>query len=391
MQKITILGATGSIGKNALDVLRRSKHNYQVFALTGYTNLELLVRQTAEFAPEFVVVPEQSEKKLAQLFKSAGLSATRILVGEAGLLEVASSGEVDIVLSAIVGAAGLVPTMAAVEAGKKILLANKESLVMAGSLLMERAQASGALILPVDSEHNAIFQCKPYGKSLAEAGIVKLILTASGGPFFGWNQKKLAQVKAKDAIKHPTWAMGAKISVDSATLMNKGLELIEAARLFSADLNQLDTIIHRQSWLHCLVVYKDGSTLAEINAPDMRIHIASALAYPQRLDLNFDLPQLAGLKLDFAAPDEETFRCLKLAKAALVAGEDAPIILNAANEVAVAAFLQDKISFLDIATIVEECLSHLVAPKTKNLQDILELDRRARELGLAKISAIGNE
>lgn len=386
MQKITLLGATGSIGTNALDVIRRANGAYKVYALTAYSNLDLLLKQVAEFTPEFVVVPKDKAKICTSMLKNAGLSATGVLVGEAGLIEVASTENVDIVLSAIVGAAGLVPTMAAVDAGKKILLANKESLVMAGDLLMQRAKATGALVLPVDSEHNAIFQSKPYGKTLAEAGIVKLILTASGGPFFGWSKKELAQVKAEDAINHPTWNMGAKISVDSATLMNKGLELIEAARLFDAKIDELDTIIHRQSWLHCLVVYKDGSTLSEINAPDMRIHIASALAYPHRLDLKFDLPKLAGLNLTFDTPDEETFRCLKLAKQSLVAGNEATIILNAANEMAVATFLQNKISFLNIATIVEECLSQVNSTNTKSLEDILELDRKTREFSKALIA-----
>lgn len=378
MQKITLLGATGSIGTNALDVLRRAGTAYKVFALSAYSNLDLLLKQAIEFQPEFVVVPSDKAKTFAQMLASAGLSAIRVLEGEAGLIEIASSPSVDIVLSAIVGAAGLVPTMAAVKAGKKILLANKESLVMAGDLLMQNAKANGALILPVDSEHNAIFQCKPYGKTLAEAGIAKLILTASGGPFFGWNKKDLSKVKAKDAIKHPTWSMGAKISVDSATLMNKGLELIEAARLFDAKSDELDTIVHRQSWLHCLVVYKDGSTLSEINAPDMRTHIASALAYPQRLDMKFELPNLAGLNLTFDKADEEVFACLKLAKQALADGKNAPIILNAANEIAVGAFLQDKIGFLEIATIVEKSLSHIVSQQANTIEDILELDKKTR-------------
>ncbi len=380
-QRITVLGATGSIGLSTLDVIGRHPDRYQAFALTGFSRLNELEALCLRHRPEFAVVPDsESARHLQGGLQAAGVQ-TRVLVGEQGLCEVAAHPQVDAVMAAIVGAAGLKPTLAAVEAGKRVLLANKEALVMSGALFMQAVRQSGSVLLPIDSEHNAIFQCLPrdYAQGLAPVGVRRILLTASGGPFREMPLAQLSDVSPEQACAHPNWSMGRKISVDSASMMNKGLELIEACWLFDARPAQVEVVIHPQSVIHSLVDYVDGSVLAQLGNPDMRTPIAHAMAWPERIDSGVSpLDLFAVARLDFQAPDEERFPCLRLARQAAEEGGSAPAMLNAANEVAVAAFLDRRIRFTEIASIIDEVLNREAANAVETLDSVLLADARAR-------------
>lgn len=380
-QSLTVLGSTGSIGKSTLDVAARHPDKYQVYALTAYQQDELLFEQCCRFKPRFaVMLDEQASKRLAQRIATAGLK-TEVLCGIPALEQVSAAPEVDAVMAAIVGAAGLRPTLAAAHAGKRILLANKETLVMAGRIFMDAVQQSGSPLLPIDSEHNAIFQALPdkYSGDLAAGGVSKILLTASGGPFRNTPLSDLQQVTPEQACAHPNWSMGRKISVDSATMMNKGLEVIEAHWLFNAPADAIQVVIHPQSVIHSMVQYVDGSVLAQLGNPDMRTPIAYGLAYPERIDAGvaaLDLFKIA--RLDFVAPDFERFPCLALAYRALRAGGTAPALVNAANEVAVEAFLDKRIAFLDIPRLIADVLDKLPYVSANVLEDVLLADAQAR-------------
>lgn len=382
-QRITVLGATGSIGLSTLDVIARHPDRYQVFALSGYSRIDELQALCVRHRPAFAVVPSaEAANRLRQNLAAAGC-ATEVLEGEAGLCQVASASEVDAVMAAIVGAAGLRPTLAAVEAGKKVLLANKEALVMSGALFMEAVRRSGAVLLPIDSEHNAIFQCMPgdYARGLSAVGVRRILLTASGGPFRETPVEALLDVTPEQACAHPNWSMGRKISVDSASMMNKGLELIEACWLFDAAPAKVEVVVHPQSVIHSLVDYVDGSVLAQLGNPDMRTPIANALAWPERIDSGVaPLDLFAIARLDFQAPDEQRFPCLRLARQAAEAGNSAPAVLNAANEVAVEAFLQRRIRFPEIAGMIEQVLDQEPVVPLPSLDAVFAADQRAREL-----------
>jgi 1-deoxy-D-xylulose-5-phosphate reductoisomerase len=382
-QRITVLGATGSIGLSTLDVIARHPERYQAYALSGYSRLGELLALCLRHAPVFAVVPgDEAAQQLQADLRAAG-SSTEVLVGEQGLCQVAADPQVDAVMAAIVGAAGLRPTLAAVEAGKKVLLANKEALVMSGALFMQAVQRSGAVLLPIDSEHNAIFQCLPgdYARGLAQVGVRRILLTASGGPFRETPQAELERVTPEQACAHPNWSMGRKISVDSASMMNKGLELIEACWLFDARPAQVEVVVHPQSVIHSLVDYVDGSVLAQLGNPDMRTPIANALAWPQRIDSGVaPLDLFAVARLDFQAPDEQRFPCLRLAREAADAGNSAPAMLNAANEVAVEAFLQRRIRFPQIPSIIEHVLNQEAVVAVPTLEAVFAADQRARSL-----------
>jgi 1-deoxy-D-xylulose-5-phosphate reductoisomerase len=388
-EKVTVLGATGSIGVNTLDVIRRHPDRYRVFALCAHTQIDKLFEQISEFTPEFAVVRDAAlAAELGMRCRDAGLS-TAVRHGMAALVDMAAHPDVDTVMAAIVGAAGLEPTLAAARAGKKILLANKEVLVMAGELFMHTVREHGAVLLPVDSEHNAIFQSLPtdFSRGLSQCGVRRILLTASGGPFRTTPRSALADVTPEAACAHPNWVMGPKISVDSASMMNKGLEVIEAHWLFACTPEQIQVVVHPQSVIHSLVEYTDGSVLAQLGNPDMRTPIAYALAYPERIDAgvpSLDLFQIA--RLDFEAPDFERFPCLQLAYAALRAGGTAPAILNAANEVAVAAFLDRRLSFLGIPRLIEATLAALPAGPEGSLADVLTADAEARRIATSLIS-----
>lgn len=382
-QQITVLGATGSIGLSTLDVIARHPERYQAFALTGYSRMAELEQLCVRHRPQFAVVADEaSAGRLQAALNAAGLP-TRVLVGEDALCEVASHPQVDAVMAAIVGAAGLKPTLASVRAGKKVLLANKEALVMSGALFMQAVREHGATLLPIDSEHNAIFQCLPgdYGRGLSAVGVRRILLTASGGPFRETPLDQLEKVSPEQACAHPNWSMGRKISVDSASMMNKGLELIEACWLFDARPAQVEVVIHPQSVIHSLVDYVDGSVLAQLGNPDMRTPIANALAWPERIDSGVaPLDLFAVARLDFQRPDEQRFPCLRLARQAAEAGGCAPARLNAANEVAVAAFLERRIRFPEIARIIEDTLDREPSAAVENLDAVLAADARARAL-----------
>ncbi|PYG73358.1 1-deoxy-D-xylulose 5-phosphate reductoisomerase [Pseudomonas sp. RV120224-01b] len=382
-QRITVLGATGSIGLSTLDVIARHPDRYQVFALSGYSRIDELLALCVRHRPAFAVVPSaEAAVRLREGLAAVGC-ATEVLEGEAGLCQVASAAEVDAVMAAIVGAAGLRPTLAAVEAGKKVLLANKEALVMSGALFMEAVRRSGAVLLPIDSEHNAIFQCMPgdYARGLSAVGVRRILLTASGGPFRETPVEALLDVTPEQACAHPNWSMGRKISVDSASMMNKGLELIEACWLFDAAPAKVEVVVHPQSVIHSLVDYVDGSVLAQLGNPDMRTPIANALAWPERIDSGVaPLDLFAIARLDFQAPDEQRFPCLRLARQAAEAGNSAPAVLNAANEVAVEAFLGRRIRFPEIAGMIEQVLDQEPVVPLPSLDAVFAADQRAREL-----------
>ena len=389
-QSVSVLGSTGSIGVSTLDVLARHPQRYSVFALTARERVAELAQQCRRFAPRFAVVAsEQGAQELRELLAGEDLP-TEILCGVDGLCRVAADPQVDTVMAAIVGAAGLRPTLAAVEAGKKVLLANKESLVMAGPVFTRALAASGAQLLPIDSEHNAIFQClpQPCGE-LAGAGVEKILLTGSGGPFRTRAVQELHRVTPDEACAHPNWSMGRKISVDSATMMNKGLEFIEACLLFNAQPEQIDVVVHPQSIVHSMVQYRDGSLLAQMGNPDMRTPIAHALAFPERIDSGVAaLDLLAQGRLDFEAPDMERFPCLRLAREAMDAGGSAPTTLNAANEVAVEAFLQGRLAFTSIPAVIERVMKSAQAVELTGLDAVETADRNARELARQVLGAL---
>ena len=380
MKQITILGATGSIGISTLDVIDRHSRAYNIFALTGNKKIPLLAEQCAKFNPKYAVVMDaEAARELVNLLTQNHVS-TEVLVGTDALASVSSHEDVDIVMAAIVGSAGLIPTLAAANAGKKVLLANKESLVMAGNLLMQAVDKSGATLLPIDSEHNAIFQCLPRDiKNLSKGGVSKLLLSASGGPFRGWSLGEMDEVTREQACAHPNWSMGKKISVDSATLMNKGLELIEACLLFDVTYDQIDIVVHPQSIIHSLVQYVDGSVLAQMGNPDMRTPIAHALAWPKRINSGVSDLNLAEIaKLDFEEPDLVNFPCLGLAYEAARVGLDAPVVLNASNEVAVQAFLDGRIGFTHIAQVVADTMARAIFKEPDSLSGVQESDKEAR-------------
>jgi 1-deoxy-D-xylulose-5-phosphate reductoisomerase len=378
---LTVLGSTGSIGTSTLDVVARHPQKYQIVALTACRQDELLFEQCQRFKPRYaVLLDEAAAARLTQRIAAAGLMV-QVLCGENALEQVASLPEVDAVMAAIVGAAGLRPSLAAARAGKKILLANKEALVMAGRIFMDAVRNNGATLLPIDSEHNAIFQALPrdYAGDMAASGVRKILLTASGGPFRDTPLSELQQVTPEQACAHPNWVMGRKISVDSASMMNKGLEVIEAHWLFNALADDIQVVVHPQSVIHSMVQYVDGTVLAQMGNPDMRTPIAHALAYPQRIDAGvapLDLFKVA--TLNFVAPDFERFPCLALAFQALRTGGTAPAILNAANEVAVDAFLSKKISFLDIPRLISDVLAAQASVAADTLDDVLLADAQAR-------------
>ena len=380
MQAITILGATGSIGVSTLDVIARHADKYSVFALTAHSQITALALQCRQFNPKYAVVSDAAAAASLQALLAESGCATEVLWGVEALCQVASDDGVDTVMAAIVGAAGLVPTLAAVQAGKKVLLANKEALVMAGGLFMQAVAESGCVLLPIDSEHNAIFQCLPTDYSSAvSSGVKKLLLSASGGPFRGWSLEQMRSVSPEQACAHPKWSMGRKISVDSATLMNKGLELIEACWLFAVPAQAVEVVVHPQSIVHSLVQYTDGSVLAELGNPDMRTPIAQALAWPQRIESGVaDLDLFDIVRLDFEQPDMQAFPCLAIASAAARAGGDAATILNAANEVAVQAFLDQRIEFTQIAEVVEQTLNGQVLSEPESLELVQQSDSAAR-------------
>jgi 1-deoxy-D-xylulose-5-phosphate reductoisomerase len=380
-QAVTILGSTGSIGESTLDVIRRNPGRYKVAALTANRNVDRLAAQCAQFDAGVAVIADTAlAGKLSRALSEAG-SKARALAGEEGLAEVATLPEVDIVMAAIVGAVGLAPTLRAARAGKKILLANKEALVIAGHIFMQAARDGGACVLPVDSEHNAIFQALPpdFGNGLESVGVDRIILTASGGPFLDFPVTGLRDITPSQACKHPNWAMGRKISVDCATLMNKGLELIEAHWLFNATPAQLEVLIHPQSIVHSMVAYRDGSVLAQLGTPDMRTPIAYALSWPERIDAGVERLQLARMSdLSFREPDLQRFPCLGLAFDALREGASAPVTLNGANEVAVEAFLKEQIRFDQISTLVGEVMQRSEKHAVNSLEDVVEFDAMAR-------------
>ena len=386
---VTLLGSTGSIGESALDVLARHPQRYRVLALSGNTRVEALFAQCQRYRPPYAVMHDAaSAARLAELVRHAGLS-TEVASGPEGLKRIASLPQAEAELAGIVGAVGLLPTLAAVRAGKRVLFANKEPLVMSGHILMREARQSGAELLPIDSEHNAIFQCMPrdYRTGDVHAGVRKIVLTCSGGPFRNASPEGLTQVTPAQACDHPRWRMGRKISVDSATLMNKGLELIEACRLFDLRPDQVEIVIHPQSVVHSMVEYTDGSVLAQLSNPDMRTPIAHALAWPERIESGVTSLDLADVgRLDFERPDAARFPCLRLARAAAETGGTAPAILNAANEAAVAAFLEGAIGFTDIARVIAHCMAGIPAREGAELATILTDDARAREMAREYIS-----
>ncbi len=386
MQNLVILGASGSIGQSTLKVLRHNPGRWQVLALTAARSVDAMLRDCLEFSPRFaVMVDEGAASELAGRLKAHG-STTRVLSGQAALCDVAAHPDAHSVMAAIVGAAGLAPTMAAVRAGKRILLANKEALVMSGAFFMEAVREHGAELLPIDSEHNAIFQCLPVDVQrqpgfcdLAGAGISKILLTGSGGPFRYADVGELHHVTPAQAIAHPNWSMGTKISVDSATMMNKGLEYIEARWLFNAAPEQIQVVIHPQSVIHSMVQYKDGSVLAQLGNPDMCTPIAHALAYPERIESGVEpLDFFSVGEFSFIRPDYERYPCLALAMRACQQGQGATTSLNAANEEAVAAFLAERIGFMDIARVNESVMAELGSSAAGSLADLIALDGTAR-------------
>jgi 1-deoxy-D-xylulose-5-phosphate reductoisomerase len=390
VEKIVILGSTGSIGCNALEVIKLHKEKYKVFALTANKNIDLLTQQCVDFEPEFVIALNQDANQQLKKNLLALNIKTVVLDDEKSLDWLASHKDTATVISAIVGAAGLMPTMAAANSGKKILLANKETLVMAGELFVKAVKKSNAILIPIDSEHNAILQVLPQSKKMNHRsnGIRKILLTASGGPFRTFSKEELKHVTPKEALKHPNWLMGKKITIDSATMMNKGLEIIEACWLFDIPACDIEVVIHPQSIIHSLVEYIDGSTLAQMGNPDMRTPIAYALSHPERIESGVSgLDLIKTKRLDFEAPDLDKFPCLGLAYKALLMGQSAPTILNAANEVAVDAFLVESITFNQIAELIEYCMSAMKPQPLDSIEIVLEVDSKTRQLALSWINS----
>ena len=380
-QVLTILGSTGSIGESTLDVVSRHPEKFRVFALAGHRQVDKLVAQCKQFRPEYAVVGDADHAaELEKKLKQEGIN-TQVLYGSQALIDIASADEVSGVMCAIVGAAGLPSALAAAQKGKTIYLANKETLVVSGALFMETARQNGATVLPIDSEHNAIFQVLPrdYTGRLNEHGINSIILTASGGPFLNTDLSTFDSITPEQAVKHPNWSMGRKISVDSASMMNKGLELIEAHWLFNCPPEKLEVVIHPQSVIHSMVRYRDGSVLAQLGNPDMRTPIAYCLGLPERIDSGVGELDFGALSaLTFQKPDFDRFPCLKLAYQAMNAGGAAPCVLNAANEVAVAAFLDKRIKFTDIAKVVAHCLAQDFSDSRHDIEGLLARDAQTR-------------
>jgi 1-deoxy-D-xylulose-5-phosphate reductoisomerase len=383
LQNVTILGSTGTIGQQTLDVIRLNQDQFAVYALAANTNVNALFIQCKTFFPKYAVMLDQvSALALEKLIHNDGLK-TEVLSGLENLELISSSDEVDVVMAAIVGAAGLKPAMAAAKAGKRILLANKETLVMAGNLFMDAVKKFNATLLPIDSEHNAIFQVMPtqHYTTLSEVGIKKILLTASGGPFRNFTQSQLNNVTKEMALKHPNWVMGSKITIDSSTLMNKGLEVIEAHWLFNAKHDEIDVIVHPQSIIHSMVEYIDGSVLAQLGNPDMRTPIAYGLSYPKRLNSGVNSLNFRELsKLEFEEPDLIRFPCLRLAFDALKIGGVASAVLNAANEIAVEAFLNEQIHFVDIPCLLEDVLEQSNIVQAQTIEELLDIDLMSRNL-----------
>ena len=380
-RRLTVLGATGSIGTSTLDVVSRHPDRYQVVALTGHQRLDLLEQQCRRHRPRYAVVADPGAA--VRMARALADTDTEVLAGPDALVQVATLAEVDTVMAAIVGAAGLAPTLAAVRAGKRVLLANKEALVMAGAVFMAEVAASGAILLPIDSEHNAVFQSLPreFRGKLSTIGVSRILLTASGGPFRTVPLERLATVTPDEACAHPNWVMGRKISVDSATMMTKGLEVIEAHWLFNARPEQIQVVIHPQSVIHSLVQYVDGSVIAELGNPDMRTPIAHALAYPDRIDAGVaPLDLFAVARLTFEPPDLERFPCLALAYRALAAGGNAPAVLNAANEVAVDAFLAGRLPYLGIPRVIAAALDGVPSAAADDLDGVTAADAAGRRV-----------
>jgi len=394
VKNITVLGSTGSIGESTLDVAARLPHKYRIVALTANKSVEKLLDQCEVVKPQYaVMVDEQSADTLEKLLIEKGLSDIQVLSGIDGLEKVASLPEVDQVMAAIVGAAGLLPTLAAARAGKRVLLANKEALVMSGQLFIDEVEKNNAELLPIDSEHNAIFQCMPTHKrtSLPTVGVKRILLTSSGGPFLKRTLAELGDVTPDQACAHPNWEMGRKISVDSATMMNKGLEVIEAHWLFNAPADDIQVVVHPQSVIHSMVEYDDGSVLAQMGNPDMRTPIAHAMAWPDRTISgvgSLNLFEVA--RLDFEEPDFERFSCLRLAYDALRIGGTSTTILNAANEVAVDAFLNETISFLNIPKVIESTMDQITAVDADSLDVVLNADKEARNIAVEVVRSVSS-
>ncbi|GAB5450677.1 MAG: 1-deoxy-D-xylulose-5-phosphate reductoisomerase [Halioglobus sp.] len=387
-RQVSVLGSTGSIGINTLDVLRRHPQQFALYALAANSSVQTMHEQCLEFQPRFAVMMDADAAAALQR-KLPAECATEVLSGQDALCSVASAAEVDTVMAAIVGAAGLPSTLAAANAGKQVLLANKESLVMGGHLLMRAVRENGATLLPIDSEHNAIFQCMPVDANgrPAQSGVSKVLLTASGGPFRHWSLAQMRDATPDQACAHPNWSMGRKISVDSASLMNKGLEFIEACWIFDLRPDQVEVVVHPQSIIHSLVQYVDGSLLAQLGNPDMRTPIAYGLGWPERLESGVaPLDLIATAQLDFEAPDEGRFPCLRLAREAVAAGGTSMAICNAANEIAVAAFLAGAVRFTDIPAIIEKTLEEVAAVEPTSLADVEAADARAREAASGQLA-----
>ena len=383
MRNIAILGSTGSIGTQALEVIGANPQHFQVELLTANGNADLLIQQAIKFKPNTVVIADQS--KYAYVKEALSSEPVKVFTGLSAITELMASDDIHVVLTAMVGFAGLAPTLAAIQNKKTIALANKETLVVAGELITELAIKNKVAILPVDSEHSAIFQCLA-GETINP--IEKIILTASGGPFRGKKTEDLLHITKAQALKHPNWTMGAKITIDSASLMNKGLEMIEAKWLFELNPNQIEVIVHPQSIIHSIVQFCDGSMKAQMGLPDMKLPIQYALAYPQRIKSDF--PRFDFLnysQFTFEQPDEKTFQCLKLARAAMESGGNAPCILNAANEIAVASFLADELGFLQIAEVIDATLQQMTWKKVKDIEEFFDIDKQARELTLAQVKS----
>jgi 1-deoxy-D-xylulose-5-phosphate reductoisomerase len=382
LQQITILGATGTIGANTLNVISQHPNRFATYALTANNNDAALYKLCIEYKPVFAVLLDEAAAERLRLQLKAVGSSTEVMCGMSALEYVSSQPEVDAVMAAIVGAAGLIPAIAAANAGKRILLANKETMVMAGNLFMQAVKHGGATLLPIDSEHNAIFQVMParVDGNLIDSGIKKILLTASGGPFRKFSQSELEEVSLEQALNHPNWVMGPKITIDSATLMNKGLEVIEARWLFNAKPSEIEVVVHPQSVIHSMVEYVDGSVLAQLGNPDMRTPIAYALGYPERLQSgvgSLDLFKIG--QLDFEAPDTNKFPCLRLAYEALKLGGNAAAILNAANEIAVESFIQKTIKFTDIPRLIEFVLNKSSIKEVSDLKMLIDTDAAARD------------
>ena len=380
MQNICLLGATGSIGQSTLDVLARHPERFRLQAVSANRSVDRMLEICRKHRPRIAVMADaEAADRLADALDGEDIE---IRSGEQALVDIAADAEVDTVMAAIVGAVGLMPTLAAVRSGKRVLLANKEALVMAGQLFMNAVRDSGAELLPIDSEHNAIFQCLPSGQTrgLKQRGVSRIWLTGSGGPFREWPLDRFDSITPEQAIAHPNWSMGPKISVDSATMMNKGLELIEACWLFDLPESEIEILLHPQSIIHSMVAYNDGSVLAQLGNPDMRTPIAHALGYPDRLESGVEpLDPVAVSQLNFEAADENRFPCLRLARAAIAEGGTRPAILNAANEIAVDAFLNGRIAFTRIPQLIEDCMQHIDSHPGDSLERILADDRAARE------------